>query len=593
MSRLCIIRVGFMLLVSVFSFCSVVNADFRSPGKVIVESEADAPTCVYAADLDGDGDFDVISVSRDDNKIAWYENDGFGQFGPQEVITTSAFGAGSVHVEDLDGDGDLDILSASSGDDKIAWYENDGTGQFGTQQVITTQIGGETVYAADLDGDGDPDVLSTSYEWPAGKIAWYENDGFGQFGSQQVITTSAFGAQSVYAADLDADGDLDVLSASVGGSKIAWYANEGPYQFGSQHFEITYYDNYNYDTDQWDAWQSDATPRDAWDDKYLADDSSGHTVFTDHAFTSIAVFNLKGNLFTKDKHESYGEDWNPMQSIGDHESGQSAHHVFAAVFKGLIYLEEGDVLTVTSDEEAFVFLDDDTKWGQEVLSVPYIYYFVTDSMTVTASQAGYHMMTVKFIERQNIHSGIEITLNGKHLQSAVVFGFEDFETGKFSKSSWRHSGDSTWTILQQEKHAGAYSAEAGTISDDEYTTLEITLDCVSGNITFHRKVSSESGFDYLKFYIDGVKKGAWSGEEDWAEVSFQVDEGTRTFEWTYSKDDSVSEGDDSAWIDDIAFPLKRNPPVGPEPPAEPNSSEGFDLYLDDIAPNIENVQLHY
>jgi hypothetical protein len=113
-----------------------------------------------------------------------------------------------------------------------------------------------------------------------------------------------------------------------------------------KHFEITYYDNYNYDTGQWDAWQSPATPRDAWDDKYLANGLSGKTVYTDHAFASIAVFNLRGNLFSKDGHLSHGEDWNPLQSIGDNVSGQSAHHVFAALFKGLIYLEEGDVLWI-------------------------------------------------------------------------------------------------------------------------------------------------------------------------------------------------------------------------------------------------------
>ena len=187
-----------------------------------------------------------------------------------------------------------------------------------------------------------------------------------------------------------------------------------------KHFEITYYDNYNYDTDQWDAWQSDATPRDAWDDKYLADDSSGRTVYTDHAFTSIAVFNLRGGFFSKDGHASGGEDWNPLRSLGDNVSEQSAHHVFAALFKGLIYLDEGDVLWVASDDDVYIFLDDDTKWGQEVLSVPYISNFSSDSMTVTAAQAGYHMMTVKYIERRNIHSGIEITRNGEHLQSAEV-----------------------------------------------------------------------------------------------------------------------------------------------------------------------------
>jgi len=164
-------------------------------------------------------------ASPGDDKIAWYANDGTGHFRPQQVITTTtAAGANCVYAADLDADGDLDVLSASEYDDKIAWYANDGTGQFGPQQVITTAAAGARwVYAADLDGDGDLDVLSASCE--DDKIAWYANDGTGQFGPQQVISTEADGANCVYAADLDGDGDLDVLSASVDG-KIARYENE-------------------------------------------------------------------------------------------------------------------------------------------------------------------------------------------------------------------------------------------------------------------------------------------------------------------------------------------------------------------------------
>ncbi len=62
-------------------------------------------------------------------------------------------------------------------------------------------------------------------------------------------------------------------------------------------------------------------------------------------------------------------------------------------------------------------------------------------------------------------------------------------------------------------------------------------------------------FDYLKFYIDGLKQDEWSGEQDWTKVSFPVTAGIRTFEWTYSKDGSMSEGEDTAWIDDIVFPI--------------------------------------
>ena len=187
-------------------------------------------------------------------------------------------------------------------------------------------------------------------------------------------------------------------------------------------FDITYFDNYNYDTGQWDAWQSAATPLDAWDAKYLADGLSGNTVFTDHAMPFISAFDLKGGYNSKDGHASGGEDWNPLQSIGDNASGQSPHHVFAALFEGLIYLEEGDSLAVTSDDDVYVFLDDDTAWGQEILSIPYVSYFDTDSTIITASQAGYHNLTVKYMERRDVHSGIEMTLNRETLEAVPVPG---------------------------------------------------------------------------------------------------------------------------------------------------------------------------
>ena len=79
---------------------------------------------MYAADLDGDRDPDVLSASRRDSKIAWHETLGGGAFSNRRVITTRASCAESVYAADIDGDGDPDVLSASQCDDKIAWYEN-------------------------------------------------------------------------------------------------------------------------------------------------------------------------------------------------------------------------------------------------------------------------------------------------------------------------------------------------------------------------------------------------------------------------------------------------------------------------------------
>ena len=82
------------------------------------------------------------------------------QIGPEQVISTSAAGAQQAYAADLDGDGDADVLSASNLDDKIAWYENLGGGMFGAQQVISTSADSPRgIHAEDLDGDGDADVL--------------------------------------------------------------------------------------------------------------------------------------------------------------------------------------------------------------------------------------------------------------------------------------------------------------------------------------------------------------------------------------------------------------------------------------------------
>ena len=88
-----------------------------------------------------------------------YENNGAESFTPH-TITTSADGLNYFYAADVDGDGDIDVLSASGTDDKIAWYENDGAADptFTAHTITTSADGANSVYAADVDGDGDMDV---------------------------------------------------------------------------------------------------------------------------------------------------------------------------------------------------------------------------------------------------------------------------------------------------------------------------------------------------------------------------------------------------------------------------------------------------
>jgi hypothetical protein len=189
------------------------------------------------ADLDGDRDLDVLVGSYGDHSIAWYENtDGNGKFGPKQVIATQA-DPSSITAADLDGDGDLDVLAAVSDfsyGHRIVWYENtDGMGTFSEQRVISALEGARSVAAADLDGDGDVDVMSGSVIGLslAGELVWYENtDGKGGFSPPRAIAPPRIGGgiYHILTADVDSDGDVDVVSPAHG-----WYENtDGKGSFG-------------------------------------------------------------------------------------------------------------------------------------------------------------------------------------------------------------------------------------------------------------------------------------------------------------------------------------------------------------------------
>jgi hypothetical protein len=83
-----------------------------------------AAISIFAADMDLDGDFDVISGSLGD-RTSWHTNlDGAGSFGPPQLVSAAGDGLSSVFAADLDGDGDPDVAVASNFYDEISWYEN-------------------------------------------------------------------------------------------------------------------------------------------------------------------------------------------------------------------------------------------------------------------------------------------------------------------------------------------------------------------------------------------------------------------------------------------------------------------------------------
>ncbi|MBT8382928.1 MAG: VCBS repeat-containing protein, partial [Ignavibacteria bacterium] len=81
-----------------------------------------------------------------------------------------------------------------------------------TSHLVTMNAGNvEEMYAEDIDADGDLDILAALFV--TNEIYWYKNDGSGNF-TEFLISTEADGPRSVYAYDINSDSTMDVLSVS-------------------------------------------------------------------------------------------------------------------------------------------------------------------------------------------------------------------------------------------------------------------------------------------------------------------------------------------------------------------------------------------
>ncbi len=197
-----------------------------------------------AADLDDDGDFDLLGSSY--GGFRYFENIGTSSVPEFAAPVNAPFGITPIEdylllhkLADLDGDGDFDVF-AGGYDGNLIYYENVGTAsapQFAAPDIAAFGVSAASDYYlypafADIDGDGDLDLFTGNYS----SIGFYENTGDAQnpvFGSEQ---TNPFGLSAddeeyifISFADIDGDGDQDIFATTYY-ENLVYYENIGTAQ---------------------------------------------------------------------------------------------------------------------------------------------------------------------------------------------------------------------------------------------------------------------------------------------------------------------------------------------------------------------------
>jgi hypothetical protein len=217
--------------------------------KHLIEKDIRETRTMRAADFDGDGDADLLGTIRGIDETVWYENETTGDdiVWSKHIVDDQSNCPAHGNPVDMDGDGDLDIVMAlgfrylpkskdptdskSPEDSQIVWYENENpAGGAWKRHVVQEKFADAfEATAADLDGDGDIDVVATSWRNP-GRVSWFENGGDprGRW-KRHSLKENWPSANQVIVADMNGDGKLDIIACAERGSlEVRWWRNEGP-----------------------------------------------------------------------------------------------------------------------------------------------------------------------------------------------------------------------------------------------------------------------------------------------------------------------------------------------------------------------------
>ncbi len=213
------------------------NGDGTFAGKVDYAAGT-APISVFSADLDGDEDIDLTVANIWSDNVSVLMNNGDGTFAHKVDYATgnsSSNSSSSVFIADLNGDGDNDLITANralSGNiSNVSVLTNNGDGTFAPKVDYTAGDAPSSVFSADLDGDGDNDLVVTN--WLNDNVSVLMNNGDGTFASK-VDYPTGYRPEAVFSADLDGDGDNDLAVANIAVDNVSVLMNKGDGTFATK-----------------------------------------------------------------------------------------------------------------------------------------------------------------------------------------------------------------------------------------------------------------------------------------------------------------------------------------------------------------------
>ena len=200
------------------------NGDGTFGNAIFYTTEGQYSYALQLADIDDDGDLDMITSGRDSSFKGWAtirKNNGNGTFGNATQYTVVGWQASALQMADIDNDGDLGLVANGVGSSGgIATVrKNNGDGTFGADVQYTTEgTGGTSLQLADIDEDGDLDMLTAGLQDSHGTASVRKNNGDGTFAAAVQYLNEGTGSYALQLADVNGDEILDMVTAGSSGS---------------------------------------------------------------------------------------------------------------------------------------------------------------------------------------------------------------------------------------------------------------------------------------------------------------------------------------------------------------------------------------